>query len=142
MAGQVFCHIHRVTYAECTCGNHVYYARYFDILEESRGEFFRFLGVPLLDWQAGDATFPVVESRLQYKSPARYDDLLTIELWLTELGRVRIAFGYRIVNQDAKLIAEGDTTHVCTTLSDKPKRIPGSLVTLLLPYRREIETSR
>ena len=141
MSGHVFRHIHRVTYAECTSGNHVYYARYLDILEESRGEFFRSLGVPLLGWQAEGAAFPVVESRLQYKSPARYDDLLTIELWLRELGRVRLTFAYRIVNQDARLIAEGDTAHVCTTLTDKPRRIPGSLVTLLDPYRPQTATA-
>ena len=136
MSGQIFRHTHRVTYAECTCGNHVYYARYLDILEESRGEFFRFLGVPLSSWQTVGAVFPVVEARLQFKSPARYDDLLSVELWLTQLRGIRLAFGYRVMNQDARVIATGDTAHVCTTLTEKPKRIPGSLVTLLAPYGR------
>ena len=83
MSGNVFRHAHRVTYAECTVGNHVYYARYLDFLEEARGEFFRSLGVPLRGLQEADTAFPAVESRLQYKSPARYDDVLRIELWLT-----------------------------------------------------------
>ena len=32
----VFLHRHRVTYAECTVGNHVYYSRYLDLLESAR----------------------------------------------------------------------------------------------------------
>ena len=48
MAEIVFKHQHRIIYAECTVGNHVYYARYLDMLEEARGEFFRQAGWPLL----------------------------------------------------------------------------------------------
>ena|SRR5437016_14539490 len=134
MSGNVFRHSHRVTYAECTVGNHVYYARYLDFLEEARGEFFRSLGVPLRGLQEADTAFPAVESRLQYKSPARYDDVLRIELWLTELDRIRISFGHRIINQAAQLVVEGGTVHVCTTLKGSPKRLPGHLIALLVPY--------
>ena len=47
-----FCHQHRVSYAECTVGNHVYHARYLDFLEAARGEWLRSLGAPVLHWQA------------------------------------------------------------------------------------------
>lgn len=40
MSHQVFVWNRRVTYADCTVGNHVYYSRYPDFLEEARGEFF------------------------------------------------------------------------------------------------------
>jgi acyl-CoA thioesterase FadM len=43
-----FCHTHRVTYAECTVGNHVYHSRYLDLLEAARGEFIRSLGATVL----------------------------------------------------------------------------------------------
>ena len=36
-----FRHPHRVSYAECTVGNHVYHSRYLDWLEAARGEFIR-----------------------------------------------------------------------------------------------------
>ena len=109
MAARTFSHLHRVTYAECIVGNHVYYARYLNWLEEARGEFSRFLGVPLLRWQDKDTAFPVIECHLKYQSPARYDDLLNIEVWLAEADRVRLYFGYRIVNQTSHLILEGST---------------------------------
>ena len=87
-----FRHPHRVSYAECTVGNHVYHSRYLDWLEAARGEFIRSLGATVLQWQERDVIFPVIEARLRYKSPARYDDLLAIEVWPTLIERVRVEF--------------------------------------------------
>jgi len=134
MAGQKFRHHHRVTYAECTLGNHIYYARYLDLLEETRGEFFRSLGEPLLKWQEAEIIFPVIECRLRYKAAARYDDLLNIELWVTDQDRVRVGFAHRIVNQSGTEILIGSTLHACTSIAEKPKRIPTELAEKLAPY--------
>src|SRR5271154_616386 len=113
MSDSVFQHQHRVVYAECTVGNHVYYARYLDILEEARGEFFRRAGWPLLAMQEGGTVFPVIGVEIAYKGPARYDDLLTVQLWLTALGGIRLNFGFRILRLDGSLLAEGETRHIC-----------------------------
>jgi acyl-CoA thioester hydrolase len=130
----VFRHTHRVTYADCTVGNHVYYARYLDLLEAARGEFARSLGTSFAQWQERDVIFPVIECRLRYKAMARYDDLLTIEVWLTAAERVRLNFAYRILNQDGRLLLEGETQHVCVGLNEKPKRLPEELVAALQPF--------
>lgn len=137
MSEKVFRHTHRVTYAECTVGNHIYYARYLDLLEAARGEFFRELGIPFSQLQNEDTIFPVVESHLRYKSPARYDDLLGTEIWLTKLHGVRMNFGYRVLNQNSTLMLEGETLHVCTGLNEKLKRVPEQAVERLRPYVRE-----
>jgi len=134
MPAQVFRHPHRVTYADCTVGNHLYYARYLDLLEAARGEFFRHLGAPFARWQEEDALFPVIECRLRYKAAARYDDVLTTELWLTELGRVRLAFAYRILKENQVEVLEASTLHACTSLHEKPRRLPEELTGLLRPY--------
>src|SRR6266436_3116605 len=121
MAAQLFRHYHRVSYADCTLGNHVYYGQYLEFLEQTRGEFFRHLAAPFLRWQQQDTIFPVVECRLRYKAPARYDELLAIEVWLTTLEKVRINFAYRIINEAQREILEASTFHVCTSLDEKPK---------------------
>ena len=123
-----FCHHHRVSYAECTVGNHIYHSRYLDLLEAARGEFLRSLGTTVLSLQDADYIFPVIEARLSYKFPARYDDLLTIEVRPTLVERVRLNFGHRILNQDGKLILEAETFHCCTSRDEKPKRLPPELV--------------
>ena len=137
MVANVFYHSQRVIYADCTLGNHVYHARYLDLLEAARGEFFRQLSPTLLNWQEQDVIFPVIEARLQYKSPARYDDVLQTEVWVTAAARARLNFGYRMVSQHRTLILEAETFHVCTGREgEKPKRLPAALVAALKPYRR------
>ena len=138
-AASIFRYSHRVTYAECTVGNHVYHARYLDLLEAARGEFFRGLGFPLLSLQEQDAVFPVIECRLQFKAPARYDDRLEIYVWITELAGVRLGFSYRILNQAEELLVEGTTRHVCTGMAGKPKRLPKDLIEALRPHLRIVE---
>lgn len=129
-----FRHTHRVTYADCTVGDHIYYARYLNLLEAARGEFFRELGTTFRQWQERDIIFPVVECTLRYKAPARYDEVLTIEVWPTTAARVRLEFGSRILNEAGTLILEAETRHVCTGLDEKPKRLPEELVKLLQPW--------
>jgi acyl-CoA thioester hydrolase len=121
---EIFRHKHRVTYAECTVGNHIYYGRYLNLLEEARGEFMRAASLTFLQLQEQDTIFPVVEVHLRYKAAARYDDLLTIETWLVMMKGVRLNFAFRILNQENALLVEGETWHVCTSLSDNPKVLP------------------
>jgi acyl-CoA thioester hydrolase len=128
-----FQYSHRVTYADCTAGNHVYYARYLDFLEAARGEFFRALGVTFLDLQSQGTLYPVVECRLRYRAPARYDDLLRIVLWLTVAKGARLNFASRIHGPAGQLLVEAETFHVCTGPEGKPRRLPDSLIRLAIP---------
>jgi acyl-CoA thioester hydrolase len=134
----VFRHQHRVSYAECTVGNHVYYSRYLEILEKARGEFFRSIGMDFAKLQQGGSIFPVIELHIRYKAPARYDDLLTLELRVSQLGKVRVHFDCRIIGELGVVILEGETWHVCTDLQDKPKRIPQELAAALGPFLVEL----
>jgi acyl-CoA thioester hydrolase len=139
MTAPVFRHTHRVTYAECTLGNHVYYGRYLDLLEAARNEFFRELGATFLQWQERDAIFPVVECRLRYQLPARYDEVLAIEVWPITAEKARLNFAYRVLNDAGQAVLEAETLHVCTGLNEKPKRLPEELVARLKPYLRANE---
>ncbi|MDB6040038.1 MAG: thioesterase superfamily protein [Verrucomicrobiales bacterium] len=126
----VFTHTHRVSYAECTLGNHIYYARYLDILEQSRGEFFRHIGEPLLKCQELEILFPVSEVQIKYKGAARYDDLLEISVKPLQITRVRLQFQYEIQRANS-LLVEATVSHVCTDLNEKPKRMPVQLADAL-----------
>lgn len=134
MGAGIFTHTHRVTYSECTVGNHIYYSRYLDLLEAARGEFFRHLGTSFWQWQERRIAFPVIESRLLYKAPARYDDLLAIQVWPTAAERIRLNFSYRILNQRQMLMLQATTAHICATIDEKPQRLPPELVESLRLY--------
>lgn len=134
MSPNVYRHQHRVTYAECTVGNHIYYGRYLDILEAARGEFFRHIGQPFARLQEEDTIFPVIEARLRYKGAARYDDMLAVEVRVSELARVRVAFSYRILDAAGRFLVDAATVHACASTDDKLKRLPDALRAALAPY--------
>ena len=139
MSTQSYIHHHRVTYGECRVGNHVYYARYLDILEAARGEFFRFLGHPLLMWQERDSIFPVIECNFRYRAPARYDDVLSIEMNVASIDRVRVGFNYVVRDRETgRELVRATTSHVCTSTQEKPKRIPDDLANALKPFIGEL----
>ncbi len=130
--GTVFRHssTHRGTYADCTLGNHIYYGRYLELLEAARGELFRAAGKTFAEWQQAGLIFPVIEVQLRYKSPARYDEVLTLETTVTEASGIRLNFAYRVLGSDGSLRVEGETRHVCTSLEDRPRRLPPELARL------------
>jgi acyl-CoA thioester hydrolase len=134
MSGSFFQHQRRVLYGDCTVGNHVYYSRYLEMLEGARGEFFRHLGCPFLGLQEAGTAFPVIGLQMAFKGAARYDDLLTIELRVNEMGGIRLNFGFRILNAGGALLAEGETRHVCASTDEKPRRLPKELLEKLQPF--------
>ena len=139
MSENVFCWDYRVSYADCTLGNHVFYARYLDVLERARGEFFRHIGKPLADLQHEGTTFPVLECHLTYHAAARYDDLLTIEVRVTMAKGVRLGFRHHILAQSSRCLVECETLQVCSSVEGKPKRLPKEFLNLLGPYLPVVE---
>lgn len=119
--------LHRISYAECTLGNHVYHARYLDILDRARGEFFRDLGHPLAALTEAGVLLPVSEAWLRYRAAARYDDPVRVEVRVTEVARVRVAFGFRMLHEDGRRLLEAGTVHACTGLEGRPQRLPEPL---------------
>lgn len=120
-------------------GNHVYHSRYLDFMEAARGEFLRALGHPVEVLWEGGYIFPVMEARLRYRRPARYDEVLNIDVSLTCLAGVRLGVMHRMERADGELVFEGETLHVCTDLHDKPRRLPAGLVAALRPWLTEAE---
>ena len=78
-------------------------------------------------WQGQDLIFPVIEARLRYKAPARYDDWLTIEVWPTLVKGVRVNFSHRILNEGGQVLLEAETFHACTSREEKLKPVPEEL---------------
>ena len=137
MPAEIFTHAHRVTYADCTVGNHVYYGRYPDLLEAARGEFFRHLGTSFLEYQEEGIFFPVSEVHLKYFAFAEYDDELSIECRMTAIRGARLGFGYRITKGKCVRILEGETLHGCTNAAGRASRLPSALADKLRPYLDE-----
>jgi acyl-CoA thioester hydrolase len=126
MDSRVFEYRYRVTYRDCTVGNHVYYARYLDILEAARGQCFRDLGITFLGWQGREITFPVLECHITYQRPAAYDDELLIRTTV-EGGGARLIFRHQAHDHEGRPVFTAYTEHVCANLAGKPRRLPPEL---------------
>jgi acyl-CoA thioester hydrolase len=111
----------RVRYAETDQMGVVYYANFFIWFELGRVELLRQLGFQYKQMEIDDdCHIPVVEANCRYKSPARYDDELLLETTVLAMRRSVIKFGYRLLrpeNGSARLLAEGETTHVTVNRS-------------------------
>lgn len=133
-AAEIFRHRQRVIYAQCTLGNHVYHARYLEILEAARGELMREIGYPLQRLQDENFIFPVVSLRMKFIEPARYDDQLVIELWLKDVSRLRMTVVHHVKTETGKLLLEAETDHVCTSIQERPRRMPKELLAKCLRF--------
>ncbi|BCJ88024.1 acyl-CoA thioesterase [Effusibacillus dendaii] len=114
----------RVRYADTDAMRIAYHANYLTWFEIGRTELMRDNGVPYgeLETQFG-IMLPVIESRLFYHLPARYDDLLVIRTQLRE-ARVRVHFEYQIIRQsDRQLLVSGYTMHAWVTREMKPVQL-------------------
>jgi acyl-CoA thioester hydrolase len=104
----------RVLMADTDAMGIVYHANYLRWFEVGRCELIRAAGLSYAQMEASGQSLPVVDARLRYRAPARYDDVLDIQATVIELGRVKLSFGYRILRaHDATLICEGETHHGC-----------------------------
>ena len=110
--------------------HHAHYLTWFEI---GRTEWMRAAGLPYRTLEERDRlSFPVIELAVNYRHPARYDDLLEVRTRVDELRRSRIRFSYRIVRQDdQKLLAEGHSVHACTDGAGKPTRTPRAVMEVL-----------
>jgi acyl-CoA thioester hydrolase len=115
----------RVIYGDTDQMGVVYYANYLRYFELARSELFRSLNLSYVEFESLGFALPVIEAHVNYRAPARYEDLLDIVIRLTVLKRVSLRFEYDIVRQgDGKLLCTGYTVHCCIAKTGKPVAIP------------------
>lgn len=117
----------RVIYGDTDQMGVVYYGNYLRYFEAARNEWLRAKGACWRDIEAAHAVYlPVAEAKVNYKRPARYDDLVVIETRLADLGRVSLRFDYRILRGD-ELLVLGHTIHACVSREGDIREFPDAL---------------
>jgi acyl-CoA thioester hydrolase len=125
-AAQVYETELRVRYAETDQMGVVYHSNYIVWFEVGRVEMLRALGFNYREMEKLDGThIAVVEARCRFKSPALYDDLITIRTRLLNVRDSLLHFGYEIVrSSDRTLLAEGETVHLVVDADFKRTPLP------------------
>jgi len=117
MSPKVFKTTYRVTWADTDAAQVVHYSNYFRLFERAEEEFYRHLGFSFTDLRTKGLWFPRVEAFCQYKKPARFNDLLEIELNVEELREKAVKYCFKVFNKEnSDLLATG---YVVIVAADK-----------------------
>ena len=116
----------RVRYAETDQGGVVYHSNFLIWFEVGRVELCRDHGFAYRDMeQQADAFLPVTAVRVRYRSPAIYDDEVTIRTRVTSIRSRAITFAYQALRKsDGTLLAEGETDHVVRNREGRARSFP------------------
>lgn len=131
----------RVRYQETDQMGVVYHTNYLNWFEIGRTELVRELGYPYAKLEQAGLLLPVTHAELEFKQPARYDDIIRIYIRIAELTPLRIQFDaeLRRIDQDCnlsergllpagvepvgELLVKGCTKHVWVNKEWKPVRV-------------------
>jgi acyl-CoA thioester hydrolase len=115
----------RVRYAETDAMGVVHHANYLVWFELGRSELCRAKGFSYREMEKDGALLVVAEAYCRYKSPAFYDDELTIRTKISELKSRTMRFVYEVFRaEDNLLLATGETLHVVTDADKKVRSMP------------------
>ena len=122
----------RVRYGETDQMGVVYHANYVNFFEIGRTEWLRSLGYTYKSLEANSIFLPVIGIEINYKKPAKYDDVLTLETSLIEEPNIKIQFSHKIYNQEGILLVTGISKLVfLDKKNNKPVRCPKFLLNLM-----------
>ncbi|MGE0665207.1 MAG: YbgC/FadM family acyl-CoA thioesterase [Sphingomonadales bacterium] len=131
----------RVYFEDTDTARMVYHANYLRYMERARTELLRLIGVSQFETMSregeGVMGFAVKSCQVEFRAPARLDDLLEVRTVNNGVGAAYIDFGQDIW-RDETPIAEARVRVVCLDGRGKPRRQPADLVARLntmLPTR-------
>jgi acyl-CoA thioester hydrolase len=102
----------RVRYIECDAQKVVFNSRYSEYVDVSVNEFLRAAGI-LGDFADGTLDFQLVRQTVEWKAPARFDQVLELAIAAKHLGNTSftIATEFRIAGDD-RIIVTAETVYV------------------------------
>ncbi|MDH5483071.1 MAG: acyl-CoA thioesterase [Candidatus Bathyarchaeota archaeon] len=126
----------RVSWVDTDAAQVVHFSNYSRFFERVEEEFYRHLGFSVTDHKYKEVWFPRVEAFCRYEKPARFNDLLEVELTIEELKEKSVKYGFKIYHKDlAALLATGYVVIVAADKqTGKPTQIPMEIVERLKPF--------
>jgi len=107
----------RVRYSETDQMGVVYHGNYLPYFEIGRVEWLRNKGVSYKLMEESGIALPIVSMNINYKKPARYDELLTVSTVFKSLSSVKVEFDCEIHNEKCELLTTAHFILVFVDLS-------------------------
>jgi acyl-CoA thioester hydrolase len=95
----------RVRYIECDAQKVVFNSRYSEYVDVGINEFLRAAGV-LGDFISGPLDFQLVKQTVEWKAPARFDQVLELRIAATRLGTTSFTIGteFRVAGEERVMV--------------------------------------
>jgi len=116
----------RVEFSDTDAAGIMHFAAFFRMMEQAEHELLRSVGLSVVTHDAsGKMSWPRVAAKCDFRSAARFEDVLQIEVQIVRLGTRSITYGHRFL-RDGQLLAEGQITAVCcrVALGQPPQSMP------------------
>lgn len=131
-----------VRYAETDQMGIVHHSVYPIWYEVARTEFTKELGLTYSQLEAMGVCTPLVELSCRYCRPARYEDELLVETWVSALSPARVEFSYRVFHKgEDQPLNWGKTVHAWTSAESlRPinmKKLQPDLYAKMEQFRKE-----
>jgi acyl-CoA thioester hydrolase len=118
-----FVHRVRVRFAETDAMAVVHHAAYLPYLEAARVEYLRALGHPYDAIRAEGFDFPVLEIRVRYRKPLRFDELVDVHVVVGDVKGATFQMAY-LLRVDGEARATAVTGHGAVRSDGRPARTP------------------
>jgi acyl-CoA thioester hydrolase len=122
----------RVRYSETDQMRVVYHGNYAQYFEVGRVEWLRNIGISYKWMEENGIMLPVVSLTMNYKKPARYDELLTLKTILKKQTTVKIEFDYELYNDGGELLTTGNSILVFVDMKTGRPIVPPAYIFELL----------
>ena len=125
---------YKVAFRDIDMHGVLHHSNFFYYCEKARVALLESSGLPynsVIDLGLG---LVLVESKLKYFAPVKFDDILELSLVVAEFKRTSFKILYSLEVNDKK-VSEGYTHHVCINLdSGKPIKFPLKLIEAMKTY--------
>lgn len=110
---------YRVPYADTDQMGVVYYGNYLTIFERARNELMRAYGYTYRECEEEGWMLPVIHAEVDYRSPARYDDLLEVTAYVQLQRGVRMEIACEVRRKgEEQVLVTGFTRHCFVSSKD------------------------
>ena len=120
----------RVRWMKCDAQGIVYNGAYLGYLEIGQAEYYRNLGFAIyIIPKSGYFDFAVVKSTLEFKAPARVDEIIELHVRVSNIGNTSLTLNMEIYPEDSgRLLTSIETVYVgYDAATESSKRVPDDI---------------
>ena len=123
---------HRVRYHEADAQGYMFNSRFLELADVGMTEYFRQIGLPYLELLAQGVDPSVVSADLQFARPARFEDLLEVNVACTRVGTSSFTLATQ-VTRDGDIIATMELIYVnVDTTTSRSRSLPSRVAQKML----------